>query len=184
MSSAISREELETVFGADHLATVPADRLNAAVTHEPTAAFLTGTGLPDMPDFLFYADEEIGAGLEGALERQSNLGDFTDLPADGWVVIGYFWDDAILLDGATGEIRVFNDPAGIVQFMNSGLDLFVRFLAAIRRDWARISPESPSDVRKTAADNLLAELRAVDPAAFADSDAYWYKAIDNAASEY
>ena len=68
--------------------------------------------------------------------------------------------------------------------MNSGLDLFVRFLAAIRRDWARISPESPSDVRKTAADNLLAELRAVDPAAFADSDAYWYKAIDNAASEY
>lgn len=184
MSLAISREELKTVFGADHVATVPADRLNPAVTPAPTRAVLTEVGLPDVEDFLFAADDDLADGLTGALERQSNLTDFTDLPVGSWVVIGYFWDDAILLDGATGEVRVLNDPWGEVQFLNSGLDLFVRFLIAIRRNWARISPESPGDIRKTAADNLLVELRGLDPAAFADSEAYWYKAIDNAASEY
>lgn len=131
MSFAISREEMAAAFGADRLISVSAERLNPAVTHAPTVAFLSGVGLPDVPGSLFAADDDLAAGMTGAAERKPYIGDYTDLPFGAWVVLGYFMDDAFLLDGATGVVRVFNDGQGAVQSVNSGVDFFARFLAEL-----------------------------------------------------
>jgi hypothetical protein len=185
MSFAVSREEMEAAFGADRLVRVPADRLNPAVTHAPSAEFLTGWGLPDVPHALFGVDDGLSDGCTGALDFEPGLGDATDLPAGSWVLVGWCWDDAVLLDGATGQVRVLDDADFTVRPVNSRIDLFVRCVAALERDYPdHLDPKHPREHRKAAVDNLLVEMRGIDPEAFTGPEAYWYKAVDTVALEY
>ncbi|WP_043266949.1 SUKH-4 family immunity protein [Streptomyces sp. CT34] len=174
MTFAISRAEIAAVFGAEGLATVPPERINPAVTHAPTARFLEEVGLPDVPEFVFWDDGELGSGLTSALDRIAHLGDFTEAPLDGWGVPGYTCTDTSLLDGATGKVWIFLDGDAGVAFVNSGIDLFARFLAALHRNAELLHPDHdmPEDIEAVAKEPN-GELRALDPAAFADDRCLW-----------
>lgn len=182
MTFAISREAMEKEFGADNLITVAADRLNPSLTHAPTIQFLSEVGLPDVEEFLYTVDEELAAGLEGVLDRQSNLGDYTDEPVDNWVVLGSFMGDMFLLDGATGAVWISVDGAGTVNFINSRIDFFARFLAAFHRDTEMLYPDynTPDEI-EAAMKNLVTEVRGFDPAAVDHERGYWHELTDRVA---
>lgn len=182
MTFAISREAMEKEFGADNLITVPADRLNPAITHTPTIQFLSGIGMPEVEEFVYTIDEELISGLESALDRQSNLGEFTDEPLDNWVVLGYFMGDMFLLDGATGAVWISVDGDGTVKFINSGIDLFARFLASFHRDSELLHPDiNIPDEIETAMNNLIVEVRGIDPAGVDHEQGYWHELADRVA---
>ncbi|WP_055495034.1 SUKH-4 family immunity protein [Streptomyces sp. TP-A0356] len=182
MTLAISREAMEKEFGAGHLVTVPADRLNPAVTHAPTARFLTEVGMPDLEEFFYTIDEELASGLESALGRQADLSDYTDQPVGDWVVLGSFMGDMFLLDGATGVVWISADGEGTINLVNSGIDLFARFLAAFHRDAEALHPDfnAPDEIEE-AMNNLVAEVRGFDPAAIDHELGYWQQLSERVA---
>ena len=185
MSFAISRAELESTFGAGDIVTVARDRMNPVVTHEDTARFLSDVGLPNADDFLFMPDDELGAGMSDARERVPSLDAHLDAPggADAWTVLGFFWDDFLFVDGRSGQVWVLNDGLGRTQFANSGIDLFAAFLAVFHGSLEHLGFDRPVEESKAAVDNLTVELRALDPAAFADPESYWYQVLERVLSE-
>jgi hypothetical protein len=185
MTFSISREAMEAEFGADHLVTVDADRLNPAVSHAPTARFLTEVGLPDVREFVFRIDPRAASGLDSALDRQANLGDYTDEPVGDWVVLGTFMGDEFLLDGATGAVWISVDGEGTVNFVSSALDLFARFLAAFHRDREMLHPDvnTPDEI-EAVMNNLVVEVRGFDPAAVDHEKGYWRDLPDRVAWQY
>lgn len=185
MTLAITRQELEAAVGADRLITVPADRLNPVVTHEPSRRFLDEVGLVNAGR-RFRVDKALPEG--GTLGEQFGsfiLDDLTDPPAARLLLLGGFGTDGVFLDGATGTLWVANDGNDAFQFLNSRIDLFVRFTAALARDWEHLSVDQPDDdLREATGDNLAGELRALDPKAFADPESYWLWTIDDLATGY
>ncbi len=184
MSSAISREELETAFGAEHLVTVEPGRLNPVVTHEESARFLTGAGLPDVDGFLFMIDDDLASGPASAAARKPWLADCEG--AEGgigdWVILGFFWDDVVLLDGATGAVRVLVDGTSAVVPVNAGVDLFARFLTLLRGELGAMAlgDDVEDDAEHEAIGaRLLERLRALDPAGFAAEESYWSDMVDS-----
>ncbi|MCQ4079465.1 SUKH-4 family immunity protein [Streptomyces sp. RB6PN25] len=185
MTFAISREAMEKEFGADNLVTAPADRLNPAITHAPTVQFLSEVGMPDVDEFVYTVDDDLASGLVGALERQPNLGDYTDKPLDNWVVLGWFVDDKYLLDGATGEVWIKVDGDETVKFMNTRVDFFARFLASFHRDYELLHPDyAMPDEIETAMNNLITEVRGLDPFGVGHEQGYWHELADRIAWQY
>lgn len=180
MSFAISRSELEAAFGPAHVATVPAERLNPAVTHAATARFLTEVGVPDVADFIYQTMDTVASGLPDLRTVMPEIYEIDDLPqaADDWVAMGFCCgDDAVILDGGSGEVQVMVDGEEAPEFLNSSIDLFALFVTAYFRDREYIEAKN-LETRKTATDNLVVELRAADPAAFADPESYWYQIVE------
>lgn len=186
MTFAISREAMENEFGAENLITVPAGRLNPVITHEPTARFLTEVGVPaDDGAFPFIPDDELASGTRGALDAQSNLGDFTDEPLGDWVVLGWYGNDMFLLDGATGHVWINADGAGTVNFLSTRLDFFARFLAAFHRDDELLSPDTntPKEI-ESAMDNIVVEVRGFDSEGVDHEKSYWSTFAERLAWEF
>lgn len=185
MTFAISREAMRKEFGADNLITVPADRLNPAVTHASTIQFLTGVGMPAVGEFVYTVDEELQSGLDSALVRYPSLGDYTDEPLGSWVVLGSFMGDMFLLDGATGAVWIEVDGQGTVKFVHTAIDFFARFLASFHRDSDLLHPDIniPDDI-EIAMNNLIGEVRGIDPAGFDHEHAYWHDLADRVAWQY
>lgn len=173
MDLAVSREEMEAAFGAGHLVTVPLERQNPVVTHEPSRVFLAEIGLPGTPDELFVVDDELAAGMR-LCERWAPLEG--EVP-DTWVIVGWFWDDILLLDGVTGAIHVLHDGSGTIRYLNAGLDRLARFLIGLSRDIARFDPAVDDELRVAATTTLMAEFRAADPTAFAEPEGYWEETV-------
>lgn len=186
MNHAVSRGELETVFGPGHVVTVPAERLNPLVTHEDTRRFLAESGLPDVPRFLYETHGEPSSGLSTVGDVEAEFGDFEELPdtARHWVVLGYCYGDTTILDGRTGEIWSLPQGALYAERVNSRIDLFVRFLVAFFRDAAGFGDRTDLATRRAAAERLTAELRAVDPAAFAEPEGFWYRLLEQLTLNY
>jgi hypothetical protein len=185
MTFAITRQELQAAFGADRLVTVPADRLNPVVTHESSRTFLAEVGLLNAGIRFQAAAELADGGITGQESVSGIVEDLTDPRAGRLLLLGGFGTDWVFLDGADGTVWVADDGNDSFDFLNSRIDLFVRFTAALARDWAHLSVDEPDDDRREAAgDNLVVELRALDPQAFAAPDGYWYRTIDNVATGY
>ncbi|MBV9025654.1 MAG: SUKH-4 family immunity protein [Streptomycetaceae bacterium] len=180
MSFAISRSELEAAFGPAHVATVPAELLNPAVTHTATARFLAEVGVPDVSDFIYQTVDTVASGLPDLRSERPDIYEIDDLPrtADSWVAMGFcYGDDAVILDGSTGEVRVMVDGEEAPGFLNSSVDLFTLFITAFFRDREYIEAKN-LETRKKATDNLVVELRAADSTAFADPESYWYQIVE------
>lgn len=185
MTFAISREVMEWEFGAEHLVTVPADRLNRAVSHAPTARFLSEVGLPDVRGIVFWIDREAASGLESVLDRIAYLGRHTGEALGDWVVIGTFMGDEFLLDGADGAVWIHIDGEATVKFVSSGLDLFARFVAAFHRDRYALHPDynTPDEIA-TAMNNLVEDMREYDPVALEHKKTCWQTLPDRVAWQY
>ncbi|MFG2821861.1 SUKH-4 family immunity protein [Kitasatospora sp. NPDC048365] len=83
---------LEQVFGADHLARLPEERLPATVTDPGARAFLTGIGLPTAPGAVIRADEGLAAG------QPSPLG-------GAMLLVGRYGTARFVLDGSSGAVH-------------------------------------------------------------------------------
>jgi hypothetical protein len=180
---AVSRGELDAAFGAGRVAVIAPDRLNPAVTHPDTGRFLATVGLPAVGDFLFAADDGLAGGLVPAVGRRPWLPELpgVDAGVGSWVVLGFFWDDVILLDGATGRVLVLVDGTSQVVPLNSGVGLFARFLTEVRRALPALTEgdeDEDDDVHEAAGARLLQELRGLDPAVFGARPGYWDGVVD------
>lgn len=180
MSFAISRSELEAAFGPGHVATVPAERLNPAVTHAATARFLAEVGVPDVSGSIYQTVDAVASGLPDLRAQRPDIYEVGDLPptADSWVAMGFCYDDdAVILDGSTGMVWVMADGEEEPVCLNSSVDLFALFITAFFRNRKYLGAES-LETRKKATDNLMVELRAADPAAFEGPESYWYQIVE------
>lgn len=183
MNSVVSRAELAAAFGADRLVTVDPERLSPLVTHAPTARFLTGTGLPDVPDFPFIADDDLAGGPAAAAAGKPWLADLegAEQGIGSWLILGFFASDVVLLDGATGQVRVLVDGGSTVVPVNGGVGLFARFLTELRRGLDDLTPgedDDDEDRCAEAGERLLDELRALDPVGFRAADGYWKSLVE------
>ncbi|PWI41609.1 SUKH-4 family immunity protein [Streptomyces sp. ICBB 8177] len=185
MTFAISREAMEKEFGAGHLIRVPADRINSSVTDAPTVRFLSEVGLPRAEEFVFTPDEELPSGLRRALDVWPGLADSTDEPADAWVVLGSFMGDGFLLDGASGAVRLYVEGEDAIRFMNTRIDFFARFLASFHRDRELLHPDfaTPDEIEE-AMNNLVVEMRGIDPGGVDHESGYWNDLADRVAWQY
>ena len=186
MTFAIERAELEAAFGPGTLVSVPEERLNTAVTDPGTRRFLTGTGLPQVPDFLYEPEGTLEEGLPPAAEIEPELPDAEGLPASAghWVALGYCYGDTMLLDGSTGTVWSLPQGELRVEIANTSVDRFARFLASFFRDFPSFDEGTTLETRLAAAGALTDELRAVDPAAFDDSQGFWCRVLDGLTHDY
>ncbi|MFB7274628.1 SUKH-4 family immunity protein [Streptomyces sp. NPDC056244] len=180
---------LDEAFGADQVVRVDPERLHPAITHEPTRAFLTGTGLMRRAGLLrLTPDPEGGARQVSDLfpddEETEDTGEF--------VVLGRFaaegrhdeqaeyaegdedeqhdsYEEYIVLDGRTGRIHALDDPSDS-RLLASGLYSFTLFALALawlrtgreifEESAGRYGPEAVAESTET----LLGLIRDHDPA--------------------
>ncbi|QXE33042.1 SUKH-4 family immunity protein [Streptomyces sp. GMY02] len=146
---------LNEAFGADQVVRVDPERLHPAITHEPTRAFLTGTGLMRRAGLLRLTPDP-----EGGARQVSDL--FPDDAEEAedtkeFVVLGRFvaeernehaeqveddehdsYEEYIVLDGRTGRIHALDDPSDS-RLLASGLHSFTLFALAL--EWLRTGRE-------------------------------------------
>lgn len=177
---------LDEAFGADQVVRVDPERLHPAITHEPTRAFLTGTGLMRRAGLLRLTPDP-----EGGARQVSDLFPEDEEEAEGtgeFVVLGRFaaegrnehaeddgddehdsYEEYIVLDGRTGRIHALDDPSDS-RLLASGLYSFTLFALALERlrtgreifaeSAGRYGPESVAETTEA----LLGLIRDHDPA--------------------
>ncbi|MFC8716544.1 SUKH-4 family immunity protein [Kitasatospora sp. NPDC057198] len=183
---------LRSVFAEDEVLRLPEASLPASLTHAPSRAYLTTVGLPARYNWLFLppvwdADEP----LSTVGEVDPYLDDMVDLPADApdWTVIGEVADDVLALDGATGRLWFFPNGEDEIMPCFDRIETLGQFLYVLQRERiALYGPEEGeeygSDSPRAEIDRVREELRAIEPAAFADPEGTWARLLQGFKDEW
>ncbi|WP_079125178.1 SUKH-4 family immunity protein [Streptomyces lushanensis] len=133
---------LDEAFGPDEVVRVAPERLHPAITHEPTRAFLSGTGLIRRTGLLALAPD-LGTGARQVSDLFPDEAEGLDGRGE-FVVLGSFVpdegdpDEYLVLDGRTGRVHALDDPDGS-RLLASGLYSFTLFALAL--EWLRTDRE-------------------------------------------
>ncbi|WP_078857015.1 SUKH-4 family immunity protein [Streptomyces sp. NBRC 109706] len=175
MTFAVSRADLETTFGADHVTTIPPDRLNPAVVHPDSRRFLAEVGLPAADGYIYEPLEYLDSGLPNARDFYPWFGDLEARPvtADHWVGLGYCQAHGTFLDGATGIVWLLPEGESEALILNSRLDLFAQCLLSVHSRWDILVGPTHYTVRTPIANALADEFETLDPAASAVTESTW-----------
>ncbi|MFG2617588.1 SUKH-4 family immunity protein [Streptomyces sp. NPDC048507] len=155
-ASPLDAARLEAVFGAPWVVRAAPSRLPAALTHAPSRAFLTGTGLP-RHWAAGVASFALGYGEEGPGPA---AGDPDGLLYLGVFDLGYADRGRVLLDGRTGTVLVSRNGAAPVR-LTADAETFVRLLEAVRRFMGACWDPYPAE---DGAAEFRREAAALDPA--------------------
>ncbi|GAA2083820.1 hypothetical protein GCM10009759_02290 [Kitasatospora saccharophila] len=191
MAPQVTYELLRSVFAANEVLRFPGASLPASLVHAPTRAYLATVGLPAVSNWLFlppvwHADEP----LSTVGEVDPYLDDMVGLPAGApdWTVVGQVADDLLAVDGESGRLWFF--PGGEDEIVPSfdRIDTLGLFLHVLQRErTALYGPEDGADDGldpHAEIDRVRAELRAIDPAAFADPEGTWARLLQGFEDEW
>ncbi|MFF4339575.1 SUKH-4 family immunity protein [Kitasatospora sp. NPDC001540] len=191
MAPQVTYELLRSVFAEDEVLRFPEASLPASLTHAPSRAYLTTVGLPAVGNWLFLppvwkADEPLKT--VGAVDPY--LDDMVDLPEDApdWTVVGQVADDVLALDGATGRLWFFPNGEDEITPCFDRIETLGLFLYVLQREKVALyGPEDGEDDGldpHEEIDRVREELRAIEPAAFADPEGTWARLLQGFEDEW
>jgi hypothetical protein len=174
----VTHEELVEAFGADGLLLMDAERLRGL--SEQDASILGQVGLPVRADLAFTTSVVGEPAVGSPVAFRTGAGEVDVLvlggtPGDRGT--RYFLD---LRSGAVGLLTFDDEPRA--EQVNSSLGHFLTFLLRLELRRRAVGGESP-DAGRRHTEELWRSLRALDPVAFADAEAWWSMVMDHQLAE-
>ncbi|MEV2273217.1 SUKH-4 family immunity protein [Nonomuraea africana] len=177
----VTRELLESLYGAGGVIRLAADEIHPAITHEPTRRFLAEVGLPRngvheegwtgdrlrcvKPMTEWWPEEDVRelracAGLPGDLGAVFML---------DYVHVGH-----LFLDGRTGLVYELCEGQGTARIANRDVESYAYFAYVIHRERALwCGKEAHLDAAYWCAEDLALELHTYEPQAMAGDESLW-----------
>ncbi|WP_170208731.1 SUKH-4 family immunity protein [Micromonospora pisi] len=178
----IDRARMESVYRAEDMVTLD-DATLAAVTHEPTRAFLRDVGLPDRVGWFeaaqLFVDGDLQVGGE-AWERVARRHPSCPFDMSAWLTLGGIGLDDAIVDTTTGVVYCIPED-GAPHLLNSGVDRLAFFLHALEVERPQYDLEADADVvdPEGAEARLLSLMRRADPAAMEYPESCWFSVLGN-----